>query len=268
MKTCVQARFFRSQALPGNTLCEALPLVKCKLVNERCRMKFKIIMISILCALLFFEARIALCKDSFSELNLPSQESSLSLNEVINRVEERYDVPGFTARFSQESTIKDMNITDTAFGKISVKNPCMMRWEYEKPDRQIIITDGKKLWVYRPDDNQVTIGKFPSFFGDGKGAGFLSDVKLIRKKFSITFGKNRSNYYILKLLPTDKSLDLSLIYLSISRKTFDIVRIVTYNSYGDETGIEMSDIHFTQKPDDSMFDFEIPEGVDIIELDG
>ena len=231
-------------------------------------MKFKII-ISILCTLLFFETRIALCKDSFSALNLSSQESSLSLDEVISKVEERYDVPGFTARFSQESTIKDMNITDTAFGKISVKNPCMMRWEYEKPDRQIIITDGKKLWIYRPDDNQVAIGKFPSFFGDGKGAGFLSDIKLIRKKFNITFGKNRSSYYILKLLPTDKtSLDLSVVYLSISRKTFDIVRIVTYNSYGDETGIEMSDIRFIQKPDDSMFGFEIPEGVDIIELDG
>ena len=231
-------------------------------------MKFKII-ISILCTLLFFETRIALCKDSFSALNLSSQESSLSLDEVISKVEERYDVPGFMARFSQESTIKDMNITDTAFGKISVKNPCMMRWEYEKPDRQIIITDGKKLWIYRPDDNQVAIGKFPSFFGDGKGAGFLSDIKLIRKKFNITFGKNRSSYYILKLLPTDKtSLDLSVVYLSISRKTFDIVRIVTYNSYGDETGIEMSDIRFIQKPDDSMFGFEIPEGVDIIELDG
>ena len=70
-------------------------------------------------------------------------------------------------------------------------------------------------------------------------------------------------------MPTDKtSLDLSVVYLSISRKTFDIVRIVTYNSYGDETGIEMSDIRFIQKPDDSMFGFEIPEGVDIIELDG
>ncbi len=229
-------------------------------------MKFKII-ISILCVLLFFKAQVVLCKDSFLALNLPSQELSLSLDEVINRVEERYDVSGFTARFVQESTIKEMDITDTASGRILVKRPCMMRWEYEKPDRQIIITDGKKLWVYRPDDNQVMIGKFPSFFGDGKGAGFLSDVRLIRKKFSIAFGKNRSNYYVLKLLPIDSSLDLSLIYLSVSRKNFDIVRIVTYNSYGDETRIEMGDIHFTQKLDDFIFSFEVPEGVDIIQLD-
>jgi len=26
----------------------------------------------------------------------------------------------------------------------------MMRWEYEKPERQVIITDGKKLWIFRP----------------------------------------------------------------------------------------------------------------------
>ncbi len=143
-----------------------------------------------------------------------------------------------------------------------------MRWEYEKPDRQTIITDGNTLWIYRKEDNQVMIGKAPSFFGDGKGFSFLSDMKLIQNKFSIILEKKTGeDYHVLKLFPTEKTFDVSVIYLSVSKKTFEVVKIVTYNSYGDETRIELSDIQFKQKLDDSMFSFKIPQGVEVLHLD-
>jgi outer membrane lipoprotein carrier protein len=77
----------------------------------------------------------------------------LALDEILNRVENRYAVAGFSARFEQVSTIPAMDITETASGRIFVKRPGMMRWEYEKPDLQTVITDGKTLWIYRPEDN-------------------------------------------------------------------------------------------------------------------
>jgi len=49
----------------------------------------------------------------------------------------------FAADFLQESTIKSMEITDFASGRLYVRYPGMMRWEYEKPDRQVIITDAR-----------------------------------------------------------------------------------------------------------------------------
>jgi len=65
----------------------------------------------------------------------------------------------------------------------------------------------------------------------------------------------------------EKTFDVSVIYLSVSKKTFEVVKIVTYNSYGDETRIELSDIQFKQKLDDSMFSFKIPQGVEVLHLD-
>jgi outer membrane lipoprotein carrier protein len=161
-----------------------------------------------------------------------------------------------------------MEITDTASGKAFFKRPGRMRWEYEMPDPQIIISDSKTLWIYRPDDNQVMIGSSPSFFGDGKGASFLSDMKLIRKKFSITLEKKADyGYHVLKLLPKEKTFDVSAIYLSVSAMTFDVFRIVTHNSYGDETRIALSNIQFKLNLDDSMFSFQIPKGVEVLQLD-
>ena len=230
-------------------------------------MKFKLIFF-LFFTLVFFNAETVLCQHSSPPLTSPAEESSLLLKAIIKRVEKRYAVSGFSARFFQASTIKAMEITDTASGKAFFKRPGRMRWEYEEPDRQIIITDGKTLWIYRPEDKQVMVGNSPSFFGDGKGASFLSDMKLIRQKFDIYLEKGaEKDYYVLKLLPKEKALDISVIFLSISTMTFDVVQIVTYNSYSDETIIELSDIQFKSELNDSMFSFQIPQDVEILQLE-
>ncbi|MDI6688498.1 MAG: outer membrane lipoprotein carrier protein LolA [Desulfobacterales bacterium] len=222
----------------------------------------KIIIITGCLVFVLFNPHLAGCKDNSYPLNL-------SQDEIIEKIENRYAAKGFSANFSQKSTIKAMDITDTAFGNLFVKAPGMMRWEYEKPDRQLIITDGKRLWIYRQADNQVMVGTAPYFFGNGKGSGFLSDMKIIREKFNIELDdKSAGKYYVLKLIPKEKTFDIFLIYLSISINTFDIVQITTYNSYNDETKIYLKNIEFKKHIDDSMFNFEIPEGADILQLDG
>jgi outer membrane lipoprotein carrier protein len=194
-------------------------------------------------------------------------ESKMSLEQILDRLEKKYTGASFSAKFFQESTIKAMEISDHASGKVYVRHPGKMRWEYEKPDRQIIITDGFKLWIYRPDDNQVMAGSAPEFFRDGKGASFLSDINLIRKKFEISFVEPGNDlYYDLKLIPLEKTLDVSDIQVSISKNTFNIVRVATLNFYGDKTQIEFLNTRFKEGLDDSLFSFEIPEGVDVLKM--
>lgn len=191
-----------------------------------------------------------------------------ALDEIIARVEDRYAGPGFTARFFQTSILKAIEVTDTASGQIFVKRPGMMRWEYEHPEQQTIVTDGKTLWIYRPEDHQVMIGKAPTFFGDGKGAGFLSDIRQIQNQFLISLeNRDPNGDYRLKLFPVEKTFDIALISLTVSAKTFDIVKIITYNAYNDETRIALSDIQLKHDLDDQLFTFQIPEGIEILYLD-
>jgi outer membrane lipoprotein carrier protein len=191
-----------------------------------------------------------------------------SLHEIISNVEKRYEVPGFTANFVQASTIKAMEISDFASGKIFVKRPGMMRWVYEKPQKQIIITNGDKLWIYKPEDNQVMLGQAPSFFGDGKGAGFLADIKILRHKFNISFAKQKDDrHFVLKLVPLEDTIELAEIFLSVSKRTYTVEKIVTHNTYGDENRIDLINSRFDVSPDDSLFTFTIPEGVDVLQLE-
>lgn len=211
-------------------------------------------------------------KPAAEDIRIPEAQDSakeaMSVNDILNQMVNRYNVSAFSAHFDQKSTIVAMDITDTASGTVLIKKPDMMRWEYETPEKQIIITNDKTLWVYRPEDGQVMVGESPAYFENGKGASFLTDLSLIKDQFDVSLvEKSAVPFHVLKLIPKKKKFDVKEIYLWISKVTFDINEIITYNNYGDETRIILSDFRFDETPSDDLFNFEVPQGADLLHLD-
>ncbi|MBW2645654.1 MAG: outer membrane lipoprotein chaperone LolA [Deltaproteobacteria bacterium] len=198
---------------------------------------------------------------------------ALTVSEVVDRVEARYASPDCQAGFFQESTLKAMDITDKANGKVYFKKPDMMRWDYEAPERQTIVTDGKTLWMYRPDEAQVAVGRAADYFGGGEGLSFLSDITILRSQFQIRFlgstsEKVRDDQYLLKLTPNVPRSNLSYLYLWISKDTFNIVRSKVFNPFGDTTMIAFENVQFNQNLKPSFFVFEVPKGTEVVEMAG
>jgi len=230
-------------------------------------MRIKVFTLLVL-GLLVMGLSLCLASDSPSTVAEEPPNKGSVLEEVLSHIEARYAGPGFVAHFYQSSTLKAMDITDTASGRIYIKRPDKMRWEYETPEKQTIITDGVQLWMYRPEDKQVMVGQAPTFFGDGKGAGFLADIQSIRANFAITLVEaSDPQTHRLKLIPIKPQSGLTDIYLSISKTTHEVLEVVTHNEYEDETRIELTDSQFEQNFDNALFHFETPQGVDVLQLD-
>ena len=193
--------------------------------------------------------------------------SDRTKGQIVEKLESRYHGAAIQAEFVQKSTLVAMDITDTATGKAWFKHPGMMRWEYETPDAHAIISDGDTLWIHRPADNQVIVGNALAYFGNGKGASFLSNIGLVKEAFSVEKTAARQDgHYTLKLTPLEKELDLSEIYLNIDKKTFSIDSVITRNAYGDQTRIEFRNIRFRDSIPDSKFKFEIPGSADVMQM--
>ena len=47
-------------------------------------------------------------------------------------------------------------LKETSSGRVALSAPRLFRWEYAKPYEQLIVADGKTVWVYDPDLQQVT----------------------------------------------------------------------------------------------------------------
>jgi len=52
-----------------------------------------------------------------------------------------------TATFTQTLKSKGFGETQRHSGKMAMKKPNRMRWEYEKPAGRLIVADGEKLWA-------------------------------------------------------------------------------------------------------------------------
>ncbi|MBW8810131.1 MAG: outer-membrane lipoprotein carrier protein LolA, partial [Lysobacter sp.] len=48
-------------------------------------------------------------------------------------------------------------LKESSSGQVALSAPRLFRWEYTKPYPQLIVADGKKVWVYEPDLQQVSV---------------------------------------------------------------------------------------------------------------
>jgi outer membrane lipoprotein carrier protein len=63
---------------------------------------------------------------------------------------------GLDGRFTQQVFDANGKKKESSSGRVAMSAPRLFRWEYAKPFEQLIVADGKTVWVYDPDLKQVT----------------------------------------------------------------------------------------------------------------
>jgi len=186
--------------------------------------------------------------------------------DILIAIEKKYSDNSFEADFTQISKLAALDIIEKASGKAFFSHPGKMRWEYKEPEHHEIITNGKLLWIFRPEENQVMQGDASQFFKAGAGGAFLSDISLIRKNYIIHLNEITENYAELNLVSDKNNPEMSLIVVRISRKNNEIERVIIKNTFDDTTRFEFNNIQF-KKIDPDIFEFKPFKGLNIINLD-
>lgn len=63
---------------------------------------------------------------------------------------------GLDGQFTQQVFDANGRLKESSSGRVAMSTPRLFRWEYVKPYAQLIVADGKRVWVYDPDLQQVT----------------------------------------------------------------------------------------------------------------
>lgn len=63
---------------------------------------------------------------------------------------------GLEGQFSQQLYDANGKRKESSSGHLALSAPRLFRWEYVKPYPQLIVADGRTVWVYDPDLQQVT----------------------------------------------------------------------------------------------------------------
>src|SRR5438309_5838188 len=90
-------------------------------------------------------------------LAAPSAGPAATLDDVVRDLEGTYSrMIDLRAEFTQTAFNKSLNQTIPAQGTVYLKKGGKLRWEYQEPTPQEIVSDGKKLWVYTPRSEEHT----------------------------------------------------------------------------------------------------------------
>ncbi|MGB7947947.1 MAG: outer membrane lipoprotein carrier protein LolA, partial [Candidatus Binatia bacterium] len=153
-----------------------------------------------------------------------------------------------------------------AWGKLTFKRPGKMLWRYEEPKGQFVLADGKNLYFYQPEQNQVIKSPLKNAFRSDIPLSFLLGIGDLKRDFNATLKGIEENQYVLLLEPRGESGGFSEVLVGVSRTTSDLLWVSVRDAVNNLTTIRLSGMRKGVGVQESLFQFEIPEGADLVEL--
>lgn len=202
-----------------------------------------------------------------SPMTRNSARANLNQEQLIESVQKNYDsTVDFVAEFQQETEIQTLNRNLKAWGKLSFKRPGRMFWHYEEPKGQFVLADGKNLYFYQPDQNQILKTPLKNAFRSNIPLSFLLGIGNLKRDFKTSVKGVEEGHFVLQLETKGEWAGFSEILLGVDKKSYNIIWGRIRDAAGNITTIRFSDIRKGVGLKDSLFRLQIPEGADVVEL--
>jgi outer membrane lipoprotein carrier protein len=197
-----------------------------------------------------------------------SKESTVSLPPLLEKIEEKYKVAKtIVAEFNQINELAALKQKKPSSGKITVKRPNKVKWETLKPDVNLLVSDGKKIWNYTPpfdeDERGQVIEMKTKNFKSSLAAALLAGSFSVAKDMKIQKLEKDSDYSLLPKKGTAGSIKEALIKIDTDK--LYIVQVVLVHKEGNRTEINLSNIELGKEIDDKIFEFEVPPNTDRVD---
>lgn len=168
---------------------------------------------------------------------------------------------GLKAQFSQTVFDAKGRKTQEASGTLFLSRPGKFRWVYTKPYAQLIVGDGKKLWIYDEDLDQVTVRKLDQAIGESPAA-LLAGSNDIEKLFNLDDAGEKDGLEWLEATPKGKEGSFEKVRMGFRGN--DLIAMELQDNFGQTTQLRFTGLERNPSMGSSLFRFTPPKGVDVI----
>lgn len=209
-----------------------------------------------------------------------------TLAEVVATLEAGYaGLQDLQAGFSQTTTLAGFPKPQKGHGSLSLRRPsgsaAQFRFDYTVP-KQLIVSNGRQVWFYQPDNRQVMVTSLEGMFkgGNSIALAYLTGLGNVSKDFSPGLARqpqDKQGNYHLELTPKKPTATLAKLRLTIDgaavtryladkslTDTFPILSSVIVDGSGNQTRIDYSRVKVNSGLSASRFSFKVPAGVELI----
>lgn len=147
-------------------------------------------------------------------------------------------------------------------GSFVFQRPGRLRWVYRAPYEQVLVSNGQTLYLYDRDLNQVTIKKMAGAL-PASPAAILFGSNAFEDHFGVQDLGQRDGLAWLQATP--KAEDSSFERIEIGFKNRLPVQMKLMDHFGQQTLLMFSKFQRQAVVSDALFDFQIPDGADVLE---
>ncbi len=166
----------------------------------------------------------------------------------------------FEADFVQTQPDEALFTTNTSIGHFKLNRPGQLTWEYFKPEEQKIVVDGLNLWVYDTDLDQVTVRPIDDVKAE-LPLSWLLYKEPIQDKFNIIESGSKSGMKWFNLTPKQATYFQSI---EVGMKDGEMQEVWMYQSPDNITKVKFTNIESNQVIPYQNFQFQLPEGTDLV----
>lgn len=166
------------------------------------------------------------------------------------------------ADFTQEILDQNRNVQQQMRGRLVIQRPGKFRWNYQAPYEQEIVADGKKVWLYDVDLEQVTVKPQDQALA-GSPASLLSTHSKLEDEFKVRTLQRNDGLQWFELTPKAKESGFEHILLGLKQK--QLYRLEIRDGFGQQTDVQFENVQTNTPVAAETFAFSIPKGVDVID---
>ena len=186
--------------------------------------------------------------------------------EVATSLQKKYDsIRDFSADFvhNYEGGVLKKKLSER--GTLQVKKPGMMRWDYKVPEPKLFVSDGTRIYLYVPADNQVMVSPVPKEDQATTAVLFLVGKGNLARDFKVSFAEGAGpDTYALKLEPKLPERDYDWLQVVVDRSSYQIRSLTAADQQGGKATFLLSNFKENIGLTDKTFAFKIPRGADVI----
>lgn len=195
------------------------------------------------------------------------------VREVVKQLQARYEkTKDLQADFTQKTMIEGFERPITSSGKVYIKKPGRLRWNYLDPSIEDIYVNRDDIKVYVPEHKQVLVGKLTQMAASKAPLELLQGAATLEESFDIepTPGKGRGvgGIRLLTLLPKSRKREaersLQRIVVEVFPKTYYIRTISLYEVSGNVANFEFSSLQANTGLANALFDLKLPADVVVV----
>lgn len=167
-----------------------------------------------------------------------------------------------SARFTQLTLDATGAHIQESTGQMKLKRPGKFIWHTDPPLQQELVSDGSTIWLYDPDLMQVTIQQLDDRMTHTPALLLSGDVEQIEESFEVEY---RENAGAVDFILSPKAPDTLFDRLRLSFSEGVINSMQLEDAVGQKSSLYFFDLELNHAMDDASFEFDIPDGVDVIE---